>query len=220
MPPEDNERTERTANRADRRPSIRLDDVQITERVSEDDYEVRIQGFNLRSEIVPPQVTVGGTPLQDVAVGSDGHQITGSLPRQPENRQVVVEYGFDRQEFTVGSGDLVITDVRTDTTGADSEGPEDETVTFENTGTLPFDLSGFVVDLEPDQPQQNVPFPDVTLQPGKRITLHVGTGADSKSDFFAGYAQEKLHDLGDAIHVRDPTGKTMLEYEYLGGDQD
>ena len=219
MTPKDQERTGEADDSADRRPRIRLDDVAITEQRTDDSYDVRIEGINFRSVIVPPTVTVGGQPLEEVAVVPTGHRITGILPNEPEGRQVVVDYGFARDELTAAASDLVISDLQIEPEEDNGE-PTDETITFENTGELPFDLSGFVVDLEPDQPQQNVPFPDVTLQPGETITLHIGTGTDSSSDFYAGYAQAKLNNLGDAIHVRSPTGETILVFEYLGGDTD
>ena len=218
MTPKDQERADETDDSSDRTPRIRLDDAAITERRAEGGYDGRIKGVDLWSVIVPPTVTVGGQPLEEVAVEPTGHRITGVLPNEPEGRQVVVDYGFARHEITAAASDLVIADIQAEPEG-DGE-PTDETITFENTGEFPFDLSGFVIDLEPDQPQQNVPFPDVTLQPGATITLHIGAGTDSSSDFFAGYTQAKLNDLGDAIHVRSPTGETILVFEYLGGDTD
>lgn len=92
-----------------RRPGIekpRMQKVAIhTARVeavkSGKEYRVEIEGGNLWPAISPPRVTVGNVPLRDLRFGKEGTSLTGTLPRRPDGRKVVVDYGFARGEFTL-----------------------------------------------------------------------------------------------------------------------
>lgn len=99
MPSKEPDEPTPTDDRPHRGPWIRLDDLELTEREDGRGYDVVIEGINLRSAVVPPQVTVGGTALEDVSVAPDGRTITGRLTDEPADRHVVVDYGFARDEL-------------------------------------------------------------------------------------------------------------------------
>jgi hypothetical protein len=84
---------------AGRRPWIRVDSADLKEDPRhEGAYEVRIRGHNLRMAISPPRIEIGGVPLRHLSFDDDGTEIRGILEQKPENEQVIVDFGFARDE--------------------------------------------------------------------------------------------------------------------------
>ena len=90
---------EREDPMAGRRPWIRVDGADLRpDPDREGHYDVRIRGHNLRMAISPPRIEIGGVALRDLSFAEDGTAIRGTLARKPENDQVIVDYGFARDE--------------------------------------------------------------------------------------------------------------------------
>lgn len=84
---------------AKRKPWIRLDSIDLTPSAKEGGYQVVIRGFNLHASVVPPRITVDGIPLEKPIFQSDGRQILGYLPYEPESKSVFVDYGFAKAKL-------------------------------------------------------------------------------------------------------------------------
>lgn len=84
---------ERRARAAAGRPTIRVDDVEVTPRASGRGAKAVVRGMNLYAIVTPPRVTIGGETLVDAEFSRDGRTIRGRLRRLPGDRVVLVDYG-------------------------------------------------------------------------------------------------------------------------------
>lgn len=81
---------------------LRLDRCTVDEKPDKtrNGYPVTIEGVNLRAAISPPTVTIGGQRVHELHFAPDGRSITGLIKEPPEDRQVIVDYGFARGELS------------------------------------------------------------------------------------------------------------------------
>jgi len=84
---------------ASRKPRVRVDRCRM-ERAAAGGYHVVIEGFGLQPAFSPPQIAVGGVPLEGATFATDGRRVTGILRESPEGRQVVVDLGYAIAEGT------------------------------------------------------------------------------------------------------------------------
>ncbi|HET7324750.1 MAG TPA: lamin tail domain-containing protein [Halococcus sp.] len=85
---------------------------------------------------------------------------------------------------------------------------ENETIEFRNTGEMPLNLDGYVVDF--DGYGQQYTFPAYTLSPNETVTLHTGRGDSAGAELYAGFFYPVINDDGDTILVENPRGKIVL----------
>jgi competence protein ComEC len=115
---------------------------------------------------------------------------------------------------TVASGDasLAVEDINADAAGDDRENLNDEYVVLSNTGSESLDLSGWTVR---DEAGQEYTFPDgFTLDPGARVTLHTGSGADTATDLYWGSGTPIWNNAGDTVIITNPQGEDILRETY------
>jgi len=84
---------------AGQRVKIRIDRYEIRD-AGRGTYEVVVEGHGLHAAVVPPQVTVGGVPVEELRLEPQGRVLRGILRKKPQSRKVVVDYGFARAETT------------------------------------------------------------------------------------------------------------------------
>jgi hypothetical protein len=82
----------------ERKVRVRIDSYHVEER-PDGGFEVLIEGFGLYGVIVPPKVTVGEIPMEQLRFEKDGRAIRGVLRNKPAKPGVVVDYGFARAEL-------------------------------------------------------------------------------------------------------------------------
>jgi hypothetical protein len=75
-------------------------------------FLVAIRGAGLRPAAIPPSVSVGDVRATHLIFSSDGHELTGMLPRLPDARDLVVDLGFDRHERELPSRVTVVPSLR------------------------------------------------------------------------------------------------------------
>ncbi|MFB6082741.1 MAG: lamin tail domain-containing protein [Halorientalis sp.] len=112
------------------------------------------------------------------------------------------------------TGRLAIVDVHEDAAGdrPDGENLTDEYVVFENRGDGALDLSGWTVS---DAVDHGYRFPDGTvLDPGARLTLRTGRGADSATTLYWGRASPVWNNDGDTVTVRAANGTVTARQRY------
>ena len=110
-----------------------------------------------------------------------------------------------------GDGPLRVVETNADAAGDDNENLGDEYVVFENTGTVPLDLSGWTVT---DEAGHRYTFGGFTLGPGERVTLHTGRGSDTRTAVYWGRSSAVWNNGGDTVTVRDADGETVAERSY------
>ena len=89
--------------------------------------------------------------------------------------------------------------------------PLDESVTLRNAAREPVDLSGYVIDLSSGQRDD---LPEVSLDPGSTLTLHVGSGTDTSTEYYLGRERAALNDGGDTVTLLNPEGEVSTRRVY------
>ena len=89
--------------------------------------------------------------------------------------------------------------------------PLDESVTLRNAAREPVDLSGYVIDLSGGQRDD---LPEMTLDPGSTLTVHVGSGTDTDTEYYLGRERAALNDGGDTVTLRNPEGEVSTRRVY------
>ncbi|TGA83824.1 lamin tail domain-containing protein [Streptomyces sp. MZ04] len=111
----------------------------------------------------------------------------------------------------VGAPDIAITTVNYK--GKVKYTQADEYVEIINRGTLPGNISGFV--LGADDPGQDFTFPPGTiLQPGQRIRIYTNQNHPQWGGFNYGSGRPIWNDKGDTAVLRDPNGQQVSDYSY------
>lgn len=84
-------------------PSIRIDSARIRFHRRGNRYEIVVRGQRLRPAAAPPDVTVHGVGVTNLNFAADGTELRGTLPGMPAERDLVVDFGFDRKEYALPS---------------------------------------------------------------------------------------------------------------------
>ncbi|EMA43476.1 competence-like protein [Halococcus morrhuae DSM 1307] len=102
--------------------------------------------------------------------------------------------------------------VHADADGDDRETLNDEYLVFENTGSTPLDISGWVVT---DEGSHEYMVPSgTTIGADETITLHTGTGDDAANDLYWDSGSPVWNNDGDTITVTDQQGNEVLNKAY------
>lgn len=112
---------------------------------------------------------------------------------------------------TVSESGLSLATVHANAEGRDGENLNDEYLVFENVGDESLALDGWTVT---DEAGKRYTFPDVTLAPGDRVTLHTGSGSDTGTDLYWGAARPVWNNGGDTVTVTDDDGAVVLRESY------
>ena len=88
----------------------------------------------------------------------------------------------------------------------------DESVTLRNAAAEPIDLTGYVLDLD----GQRDDLPSATLDPDETLTVHVGSGTDTATDYYFGRDAPALDDEGEVVTVYAPDGERTTRRRYVG----
>ena len=89
--------------------------------------------------------------------------------------------------------------------------PLDESVTLSNHGSEGIDLSGYVIDLGGGQRDG---LPDLALDPSASLTIHIGSGTDTDTEYYLGRERAALNDAGDTVTILDPDGEVSTRRVY------
>ena len=97
--------------------------------------------------------------------------------------------------------------------GPDSVGgdPLDESVTLRNAAREAVDLTGYVIDLSGGQRDD---LPSITLDPDATLTIHIGSGTDTDTEYYLGRERAALNDAGDTVTLLDPDGGVSTRRVY------
>ena len=97
--------------------------------------------------------------------------------------------------------------------GPDGAGgdPLDESVTLRNMASEAVDLTGYVIDLSGGQQDA---LPSTVLDPDGTLTIHVGSGTDTNTDYYLGRERAALNDAGDTVTLLDPDGVVSTRRVY------
>ncbi len=107
---------------------------------------------------------------------------------------------------------LVVADIHADAAGDDNENPNGEYVVFENAGSDALDLSGWRVR---DEAGHTYVFPEgFVLEPGDRVTLHSGDGADDGTALYWHSDGAIWNNGGDTVTVATDAGDRVLSRTY------
>lgn len=109
-------------------------------------------------------------------------------------------------------GPLAIVEIHADAAGDDNDNPNDEYLVFENTGNETLDISGWTVR---DAADHRYVMPAGTvLDPGQRLTLYTGQGADTETERYWGSASAIWNNGGDTVVVESADGTVVIEQSY------
>lgn len=107
---------------------------------------------------------------------------------------------------------LALTRVHADASGDESANLNDEYLVFENTASESIDLGGLVVS---DAAGHTYTFPSgFTLAGNTEVTLHTGSGTDSRSGLYWGAESAIWNNNGDTVTVETPSGTIIIEETY------
>lgn len=107
---------------------------------------------------------------------------------------------------------LRIVEVMADAPGADNENLNGEWVEIENVGDEPVRLAGFTLS---DTSNTEFVFPNVMLEPGKRLRVYTGSGTPSKDALYWGSPSPIWNNNGDVAYLRAPDG-TLVDFFAYG----
>jgi hypothetical protein len=84
---------ERQKQLAERKPRARIDRCEVAQD-EKGRYMVVVEGFGLVPAVSPPQITVGGVPLEEIRYEKGGRRLSGVLREPPRDGRVVVDLGY------------------------------------------------------------------------------------------------------------------------------
>ena len=109
-------------------------------------------------------------------------------------------------------GELTVASISADAESDDRENLSDEYVAFQNSGDSSLDLTGWIVS---DEAGKTYQFPDgFTLDPGATVTLHTGSGTDTKTDLYWEAGRPVWNNDGDTVTVTTSEGEVVIEEAY------
>jgi Lamin Tail Domain len=164
---------------------------------------------DLPTTVSPETVTIDGVEYAVVITGfKQGPNIVTQFI-SPEN-------GANNGDIVAvlartGAPDIAITTVRYK--GDVKYTQADEYVEIINRGTLPGDISGFVLGAD-DRGQDFVFPPGTILQPGQRIRVYTNENHPEWGGFNYGSGRPIWNDKGDIAALRDTAGGLVSEYGY------
>lgn len=107
---------------------------------------------------------------------------------------------------------LVVAEIHEDAAGHDGDNLNDEYVVLANRGDAPLDVSGWTV---ADEAGHEYAFPaGTTVDPGATVTVHTGSGTDSRTDVYWGAGSPVWNNDGDAVTVRTANGSLVTRRSY------
>lgn len=118
-------------------------------------------------------------------------------------------YGQETTDSGDGGG-LELAVVHADAAGDDRENLGDEYLVFENAGDRPIDLTGWTLRDGADHVYR---FPEYVLDPGERVTVVTGSGADTDRRLYWGASAPVWNNGGDTVVVGDGD-RVVLEERY------
>lgn len=115
-----------------------------------------------------------------------------------------------------GRTSLAVTEIHADAPGNDNDNKNGEWVVVTNEGNEAMDLTGYVVS---DEAGHAYVFPDgFTLDAGRSVTLHTGSGTDTATELYWNYggATAVWNNGGDTVTVTDDRGNVVASRQYDG----
>ena len=113
----------------------------------------------------------------------------------------------------VGVPVAVQIDVHPDAAGDDNINLNDEWVRFTNTATAPLDLDGWMV--KDESSSHRYTFSDLTVQPGRHVTLLTGCGIDTTTArYWCNTGSAVWNNGGDTVFLLDPVGNIAESRRY------
>ncbi|MBX0348847.1 lamin tail domain-containing protein [Haloarcula pellucida] len=112
---------------------------------------------------------------------------------------------------TASESGLAVTDIHADADGNDNENLNDEYVVLANRGDAPLSLTGWTV---ADEAGHVYTFRNYTLGAGENVTIHTGSGTDTRRDRYWDRTGAVWNNGGDTVVVRDADGRVVLERSY------
>lgn len=109
---------------------------------------------------------------------------------------------------------LAITDLVWDPPGNDTDDLNAETVTIQNNGSAPVDLTGWV--LKDESASHRYQFPTgFTLLSGETTTVHTGCGTATSTDLYWCWTRSAIwNNDGDTAFLLDPSGNIAVTHSY------
>jgi len=133
-------------------------------------------------------------------------------------RRETLGNGPDQYTRLVGATDAIgprqhleLVWVQSDAPGDDYENPRGEFLVFQNTGQHPLALTNWTVH---DSVGHRYTFPETTLAPGQRLTLHTGSGVDNGTHHYWNESDPVWNNDGDIVLVTTPDGYPTIRQPY------
>lgn len=95
--------------------------------------------------------------------------------------------------------------------GNDNQNLNQEYIVFRNKCNQTLDLSGWRVS---DARNNTYIFPNLTLDPKDKLTLHTGSGNDTQHDLYWGRGRAVWNNQGDTLLTWDSSGRLLLNHTY------
>jgi endonuclease YncB( thermonuclease family) len=109
------------------------------------------------------------------------------------------------------SGDITVFRFNFNAEGNDDENLNDEYVILQNVGDAPLNMTGWTIK---DEGSNIFTFPEYILHDDEVVTLHTGSGSNTKNEIFWNKKGAVWNNKGDAIYLRDIEEKLVLYSEY------
>jgi hypothetical protein len=149
------------------------------------------------------------TAEEEVTEESTTEEETDTEAATDEPTETETDEPTDTAAETTGesTAPLAITEIQADAPGEERENLNGEFVTITNTGEEDVDLTDYAVTFGDGQ---EYTFGSVTLDAGDSVTVHVGSGDDTRSDVYAGYEAPILNnDDPDTVTLSDTDGDEL-----------
>lgn len=153
-----------------------------------------------------------GDTGQDAPPAVDTKESEPSDDERADDPSVAAERDGERGP-TAAADDLALDEIHEDHAGLGDD-LDDEYVVFQNEGDERIDLSGYVVRNEDGRSYE---FSDgTTIDPGERLTLQSGTGADSEHERYWDAEEPVWGERGNTVLVETPDGERALRVPFGG----
>ncbi len=129
-----------------------------------------------------------------------------------------VRIGDKSTEFVVGG--VIIKDVNYDAKGLDQHNLNGEWVEIQNKWNHPVNLKGWYIfdySLENDVKYY---FGDFTLEPGKSVKIHTGTGNDTEKDLYWNWNEPIWGHIADLAYLYNESGELIDSYQWVTDSKD
>jgi hypothetical protein len=129
--------------------------------------------------------------------------------KEAENKARLQELGiWEKSRY---NGHLILLKFNYNAEGNDDENLNDEYVIFQNIGETPLDMTGWTIK---DEGSNIFAFPEYVLLSKEAVTIHTGSGPNTKNELFWNKKGAVWNNKADAIYLRDEEEKLVIYSEY------